>query len=149
MKLTRKVDSVFAQDDCGGIVKIELDWQQDVTWERGELNDGYESIEDYFNSTLNAWYSCISDCISGDYPYTEFDDSELKLKEEETCEDCNGRPLDDRKPLMKSQTSDYSVFINNCNYLEDSVIGGSVPHSLYGVKINFCPVCGRKLGEVK
>ncbi|GAB6989547.1 hypothetical protein [Paenibacillus pini] len=61
------------------------------------------------------------------------------------CEYCTGNPLSDRKPLMKSQLSDYSVFINSANYLEDSVIGGSVPHSLYGVKIVFCPVCGKKL----
>jgi predicted metal-binding protein len=63
----------------------------------------------------------------------------------EKCGYCTGRPLVDRKPLMSSQTSDYSVFINSCNYLEDSVIGGSVPHSLYGKKINFCPICGREL----
>lgn len=66
---------------------------------------------------------------------------------EEKCEYCTGTPLVDRKPLMASQTSDYNVFINSCNYLEDSVIGGSVPHSLYGVKINFCPLCGRKLNK--
>lgn len=61
------------------------------------------------------------------------------------CGHCTGRPLVDRKPLMKAQLSEYNVFINGCNYLEDSVIGGSVPHSLYGVKIRFCPVCGKKL----
>ncbi|MFI2856900.1 hypothetical protein ACH6EH_07140 [Paenibacillus sp. JSM ZJ436] len=63
----------------------------------------------------------------------------------ECCRHCTGMPLVDREPLMCSQTSDYSVFINRCNYLEDSIVGGSAPHSLYGVKINFCPVCGRTL----
>ncbi|MEK3770074.1 hypothetical protein MKY14_16100 [Paenibacillus sp. FSL R5-0887] len=67
--------------------------------------------------------------------------------EEKKCGYCTGRPLVDRKPLMKSQLSDYSVFINSANYLEDSVIGGSVPHSLYGVRIKFCPVCGKELVE--
>jgi hypothetical protein len=65
--------------------------------------------------------------------------------ESEKCEYCTGKPLVDRKPLMISYTSDYKVFINSCNYLEDSVIGNSVPYSLHGVKINFCPVCGREL----
>ena len=58
-------------------------------------------------------------------------DSNCEVKEismGEKCEYCTGRPLVDRKPLMSSQTSDYSVFINDCNYLEDSVIGGSVSH---------------------
>lgn len=64
---------------------------------------------------------------------------------EEKCEYCTGRPLLERKNLMTSNSSDYKVFINQCNYLEDSVIGNSVPHSLHGVKINFCPVCGREL----
>lgn len=63
----------------------------------------------------------------------------------DTCPYCSGRPLADRKPLMRNHSDDYSVFINSCNYLEDSVIGGSELHSLYGVKIYFCPVCGRKL----
>jgi hypothetical protein len=67
--------------------------------------------------------------------------------EKEKCEYCTGRPLLERKNLMSSFTSDYKVFINQCNYLEDSVIGNSVPHSLHGIKINFCPVCGRKLGK--
>lgn len=63
----------------------------------------------------------------------------------ENCGYCTGRPIVDREPLMKSQLSNYSVFINSANYLEDSVIGGSVPYSLYGVRINYCPVCGRSL----
>ncbi|CAH1058791.1 hypothetical protein [Paenibacillus pseudetheri] len=66
---------------------------------------------------------------------------------EEKCRYCTGRPLVDREPLMKSQLSDYNVFINSVNYLEDSIIGGSAPHSLYGVKIKYCPVCGKDLGK--
>lgn len=59
------------------------------------------------------------------------------METEEKCEYCTGKPLVNRKPLMASQYSDYSVFINRRNYLEDSVAGGSVPYSLYGVKINW------------
>ena len=56
--------------------------------------------------------------------------------EAEKCPYCTGKPFIDRKPLMVSQTSDYNVFINSVNFLEDSVIGNSVPWSLIGVKIN-------------
>jgi DNA-directed RNA polymerase subunit RPC12/RpoP len=66
--------------------------------------------------------------------------------ETKKCEYCSGKPLIDRKPLMRSGEGDYTVFINSCNYLEDSeVLDCSKKFSLYGVKINFCPVCGRKL----
>jgi hypothetical protein len=65
----------------------------------------------------------------------------------EKCEYCTGEPLRDRKNLMTSYMSDYKVFINSCNYLEDSVVGNSVPHSLFGEKINFCPMCGRELNR--
>ena len=67
------------------------------------------------------------------------------MTRKENCEYCTGSPLKDRKNLMKSYSSSYSVFINECNYLEDSVIGNSVHYSLHGVKINYCPICGRKL----
>lgn len=63
----------------------------------------------------------------------------------EDCKYCSGKPFVDREPLMKAQLSDYSVTINSVNYLEDSIIGGSASHSLYGVKVNYCPICGRKL----
>jgi hypothetical protein len=66
--------------------------------------------------------------------------------ETEKCEYCSGKPYE-RKELMYTQTSDYKVFINSCNYLEDNVIGGTVPHSVYGIKINFCPMCGRDLNR--
>ncbi|MGV6935898.1 hypothetical protein ACWA2B_10325 [Paenibacillus sp. CMM36] len=66
----------------------------------------------------------------------------------EVCGYCSGMPLVGRKPLMNSGKGDYSVFINSCNYLEDSEIGDwNAKFSLYGVKINFCPVCGRTLND--
>lgn len=69
----------------------------------------------------------------------------------ENCEYCHGKPLTERKPLMSNVMTNgignYTVFINSCNFLEDSVIGNSVPYSLHGVKINYCPICGRKLNK--
>lgn len=35
--------------------------------------------------------------------------------EKENCEYCTGRPLLERKNLMTSYSSDYKVFINQCN----------------------------------
>lgn len=70
-----------------------------------------------------------------------------EVMENTNCEHCTGRPLLERKNLMANNRNDYRVFINECNYLEDSVIGNTVPYSLLGVKINFCPMCGRELGE--
>jgi hypothetical protein len=66
--------------------------------------------------------------------------------EEKVCEYCMVKSIK-RKALMYTQTSDYRIFINRCNFLEDNVIGGSVPHSVYGIKINFCPMCGRDLNK--
>jgi hypothetical protein len=77
----------------------------------------------------------------------DFNSIKVNDVDEETCRYCTGRPLVDREPIMKSQLSDYNVFINSANHLEDSIIGGSAPHSLYGVKINYCPVCGKKLDK--
>lgn len=65
----------------------------------------------------------------------------------EECEYCSTYPCIKRKELMFTQTNDYKVFINGCNYLEDNVIGGTVPHSVYGIKINYCPMCGRNLNK--
>lgn len=66
----------------------------------------------------------------------------------ENCEYCNGNPLKDRKPLMSNGKGSYTVFINSCNYLEDSEVGDiTEKFSLFGTKINFCPVCGKKLSE--
>lgn len=68
--------------------------------------------------------------------------------DKEKCEYCTGKPLLDRKPLMSNGKGDYTVFINRCNHLEDSKVGDwSKKYSLFGVKINFCPVCGRELGN--
>lgn len=62
------------------------------------------------------------------------------------CEYCSGKPLVNRKPLMSNGKGNYTVFINSCNYLEDSEIGGqNAKFSLFGVKINYCPVCGKAL----
>lgn len=69
--LTKHVKNVFAKDGYGGIIMIELDWQQDCTWERGDLNDGYHSIEDYFENTRDKWYDSLEDCVTGRDPYTE------------------------------------------------------------------------------
>ena len=65
--------------------------------------------------------------------------------DKDRCEFCMVTPCINRKELMYAQTSDYKVIINSCNYLEDNVIGGTVPHSVYGIKINYCPMCGRHL----
>ncbi|MET3209705.1 UNVERIFIED_CONTAM: hypothetical protein ABIC26_002652 [Paenibacillus sp. PvR008] len=68
------------------------------------------------------------------------------IKEKYICKHCTGRPTEDREPLMSNGKGDYTVFINSCNYLEDSEVGNrSIKCSLFGVKIYFCPVCGRKL----
>ena len=77
----------------------------------------------------------------------EIDDSDDSDKEEKMCKYCSGEPMHGRKPLMTNHDESYTVFINSCNYLEDSVVGNSVPHSLLGVKINFCPVCGKELKD--
>lgn len=53
-----------------------------------------------------------------------------------------------RKPLMSNGKGDYQVFINSCNYLEDTEIGDwTKKFSLFGVKINFCPICGKELND--
>lgn len=75
MKLTREIDYVYADDEYGGMVKIKLDWKQDVTWERGELNDGYESIVDYFNNKTVDWYESAKDWFYEDCPFTGIEDS--------------------------------------------------------------------------
>ena len=62
------------------------------------------------------------------------------------CENKN-KHWSKRKKLMSNEKGDYYVVINECNYLEDSVIGHSVSYSLFGVKINYCPMCGKKLGD--
>ncbi|ATF13553.1 hypothetical protein A616_16685 [Brevibacillus brevis X23] len=77
MKLTKQNTVVFKRDDYDEVVMIELDWLQDVTWENGDLNDGYESIRDYFEYSkgLNdgKWYENIQDCIDQVNPFTEIE----------------------------------------------------------------------------
>lgn len=68
----------------------------------------------------------------------------IEIIKKEKCPYCTGRATK-RKPLMKNNKGDYSVVINSCNYLEDSVVGNSVDYSLFGERIKFCPMCGRKL----
>ncbi len=47
---------------------------------------------------------------------------------------------------MQNGKGDYYVSINSCNYLEDSEVGDrNVKFSLFGERINFCPMCGREL----
>jgi hypothetical protein len=66
--------------------------------------------------------------------------------DEEKCDYCTGKPLLDRKPLMSNNKGDYTVFINQCNYLEDSEVGDRTKKfSLFGIKIKYCPACGREL----
>lgn len=65
--------------------------------------------------------------------------------EDHACDYCTGTPSIHRKELMYTQSNDYKVFLNECHYLEDNIIGGTVPHTVYGIKIHFCPMCGRKL----
>lgn len=61
------------------------------------------------------------------------------------CEYCIGR-WTERKSLMKNGKGDYYVKINSCNYLEDSEVGNfNFKYSLFGEKINYCPICGREL----
>ncbi|MGR5868134.1 hypothetical protein ACT7C5_09905 [Bacillus pacificus] len=65
----------------------------------------------------------------------------------EQCEYCTGNSYK-RKPLMQNGKGDYYVSINSCNYLEDSEVGDrNVKFSLFGERINFCPMCGRELKE--
>jgi hypothetical protein len=43
-----KPECVFAADGYGGIQKIKLDWENNVSFSYGELNDDYESLQDLF-----------------------------------------------------------------------------------------------------
>lgn len=63
MKLTKKYTNVFTKDGYGGITMLELDWGQDVIFERGDLNDGYSSIIDHFKNKERHWYESLMDCL--------------------------------------------------------------------------------------
>ena len=61
------------------------------------------------------------------------------------CSYCEGK-FKDKKELMYKNNSDYVIKIYVCNYLEEHRVGGQ-KESIYGIKINYCPMCGNKLGE--
>ena len=63
------------------------------------------------------------------------------------CKYCEGK-YKDKEPLMYKNNSDYAIKINSCNYLEENRVGGQ-KESIYGIKINYCPMCGRKLENIK
>lgn len=46
--LELKPQYVYADDGYGGIKRIELDWENNVSFSYGELNDDYESLQDLF-----------------------------------------------------------------------------------------------------
>lgn len=62
--LNKSITFVYANNDCGGISMIELDWDQDCAWEDGELNDGFNSIEEQFNYPSTKWYETKLDCLN-------------------------------------------------------------------------------------
>lgn len=59
------------------------------------------------------------------------------------CKFCKGG-YQQRIRLMENNDKTHHVVINEFNYLEDNITGGK-DNCLYGLKINFCPMCGRKL----
>ncbi|MEK4006441.1 hypothetical protein [Paenibacillus sp. FSL H3-0333] len=68
---------VFTIDGYGGITMLELDWEQDAIFERGNLEDRYGSIEEYFIKKEYPWYSSLSDCAYDIDPFTHL---QLKSK---------------------------------------------------------------------
>lgn len=71
--LDENVTSVYASDGYGGIAMLELDWDQDIIWERGELNDAHESIEDHFINKTDKWYETLIDCVNELNEFTEIE----------------------------------------------------------------------------
>jgi len=61
---------VFIYDGYGGIARLELDWDQDAIFERGNLEDGYGSIEEHFINKEYSWYPSLSDCVYDIDPFT-------------------------------------------------------------------------------
>lgn len=62
------------------------------------------------------------------------------------CDYCEGSDIK-RKHLM-SDTDNNVVIINSCGYLEESRTSINTIGIYIGVKINFCPMCGRKLNNL-
>jgi hypothetical protein len=78
--------------------------------------------------------------------FRSLDEDECEMESNGSgCEYCSGDSHRKNKRLMENAKGDYFVAINSCNYLEDSVVGNSVYHSLIGERLNFCPICSRKL----
>jgi hypothetical protein len=73
MKLNNETTCIYTDDGYGGVVQLELDWNQDVTWERGELNDGFDSIVDCFENRTSKWYSSIFDWFHEMDEFTEIE----------------------------------------------------------------------------
>lgn len=58
------------------------------------------------------------------------------------CKFCQGK-FSERAKIMENKSKTHYVIINECNYLEDNIKGGN-DKCLYGIKINYCPMCGIK-----
>lgn len=71
--LTKDVATVYTFDGYGGISALELDWQQDCIFEKGDLNDAYGTIEDHFEYAEFAWYPTLYDCVNQINGYTEIE----------------------------------------------------------------------------
>lgn len=46
--LELKPDRVYARNDYGGVDCFKLDWEQDCSYCKGDLQDQYESLQDLF-----------------------------------------------------------------------------------------------------
>jgi len=68
--LSGGVKEVYTDDGYGGISMLELNWIQDVIFERGDLNDAHESILEHFENRSHDWYQTKRDCCMDDSPYT-------------------------------------------------------------------------------
>lgn len=48
-----RLPCVYGPDEYGGVARYELDWKQDIVWERGRFCDHWETIADFFLDTEN------------------------------------------------------------------------------------------------
>lgn len=88
-----------------------------------------KEFDEIFNDRINYIRNIISDLNNGD---------------NSDCKYCSGK-WSDRKSLLYRNKDDYKIKINTCNYLEENRKGG-LDNSIYGKLINYCPMCGRRLG---